>query len=70
MIGTQPVEGILLDMHTPMMDGRTMLDELHWAGHDKPVWVMAGESDIKMLRQLLDEGAQGFLIKPLSPQDN
>ncbi|WP_454061693.1 hypothetical protein [Candidatus Nitrospira salsa] len=29
MIGTQPVDGILLDMHTSMMDGRTMLDELH-----------------------------------------
>ncbi len=29
---------------------------------------MAGESDIKMLRQLLDEGAQGFIIKPLSPK--
>lgn len=37
MIGTQAVDSILLDMHTPMMDGRTMLDEKHWAGYDKPV---------------------------------
>lgn len=68
VIKTQPVDGILLDMHTPTMDGRTMLDELHWAGYEKPVWVMADESDIKMLRQLLDEGVHGFLIKPLSPK--
>jgi CheY-like chemotaxis protein/CBS domain-containing protein len=58
------VNGILLDMHMPMMDGRTMLDELRWSGHQMPVLMMSGESDERALRQLAQEGAQGFFLKP------
>ncbi|WP_447971684.1 response regulator [Nitrospira sp. M1] len=64
VVSRHAVDVILLDMHTPVMDGRTMLDELRWAGYHMPVWVMSGGSDIHMLRQLLQEGAQGFLVKP------
>ncbi|GJL55250.1 MAG: hypothetical protein NPIRA02_23820 [Nitrospirales bacterium] len=67
VVSRHTVDVILLDMHTPMMDGRTMLDELRWAGYHMPVWVMSGGSDIHMLRQLLQEGAQGFLVKPFHP---
>ena len=52
----------------PTMDGRTMLDELRWAGYKLPVWVMSGGSDVQALRQLLDEGAQGFFVKPFRLQ--
>jgi DNA-binding response OmpR family regulator len=58
------VDGILLDMHMPIMDGRTMLDELRWLGHQVPVLMMSGASDERALRQLLQEGAQGFFVKP------
>ena len=68
VLGTQSVNGILLDMHMPTMDGRTMLDELRWAGYKVPVWVMSGGSDVQALRQLLDEGAQGFFVKPFRLQ--
>jgi DNA-binding response OmpR family regulator len=64
VVATQSVDGILLDMHMPMMDGRTMLDELRWMGHQIPVWMMSGGTDRRALRQLLHEGAQGFFIKP------
>jgi DNA-binding response OmpR family regulator len=46
------------------MDGRTMLDELRWLGHQMPVLMMSGGSDERALRQLLQEGAQGFFLKP------
>ena len=58
------VDGILLDMHMPIMDGRTMLDELRWLGHQMPVLMMSGGSDERVLHQLLKEGAQGFFLKP------
>jgi CheY-like chemotaxis protein/predicted transcriptional regulator len=57
------VDGILLDMHMPIMDGRTMLDELRWLGHQMPVVMMSGGSDERVLRPLLKEGAQGFFLK-------
>jgi CheY-like chemotaxis protein len=68
IVATQSVDGIFLDMHMPIMDGRTMLDELRWLGYQLPVWVMSGGSDVQALRQLLHEGAQGFLIKPFQLQ--
>ena len=68
IVATHSVDGILLDMHMPIMDGRTMLDELRWEGHQLPVWMMSGGSDVQALRQLLHEGAQGFFIKPFQLQ--
>lgn len=64
IVERQSVDGILLDMHMPFMDGRTMLDELRWLGHQMPVLMMSGGSDERVLRQLLKEGAQGFFMKP------
>lgn len=64
LVECRPVDGILLDMHMPVMDGPTMLDELRWLGHQMPVLMMSGGSDERVLRQLLQEGAQGFFLKP------
>ncbi len=60
----QAVNGILLDMDMPIMDGRTMLDELRWLGPQVPVLMMPGAADERALRQLLQEGAQEFFVKP------
>jgi len=65
IVSRHSVNGILLDMHMPMMDGRTMLDELRWSGHQMPVLMMSGRSEERILRQLLQEGAQGFFLKPI-----
>ncbi len=68
VVSRQTVDGILLDMDMPIMDGRTMLDELRWLGHQMPVLMMSGASDERELRQLLQEGAQGFFVKPFRLQ--
>ncbi|MDH5698695.1 MAG: response regulator [Nitrospirota bacterium] len=68
LVANHAVEGILLDMHMPVMDGRTMLDELRWLGYQMPVLVMSGGLDLLALRQLLNEGAQGFFLKPFNLQ--
>jgi two-component system response regulator (stage 0 sporulation protein F) len=68
MVAKHAVEGILLDMQMPVMDGRTMLDELRWLGYQMPVLAMSGGLDLPALRQLLNEGAQGFFLKPFNLQ--
>ncbi len=68
VVAKHAVDGILLDMHMPVMDGRTMLDELRWLGYQMPVLIMSGGLDLPALRQLLSEGAQGFLLKPVTLQ--
>ena len=65
-VANHAVDGILLDMHMPVMDGRTMLDELRWLGYQMPVLAMSGGLDLPALRQLLNEGAQGFFLKPFN----
>ncbi len=62
---SRSVDGMLVALHMPIMDGRTMLSELRWLGHQMPVLMMSGESDERILPQLLMEGAQGFFSKPL-----
>lgn len=66
LIAGRPVDGILLDLDMPVMNGRTMLDELRWLGYEVPVVMMSGGADQKELRQFLNEGAQGFLLKPFT----
>ncbi|HSF07794.1 MAG TPA: response regulator [Nitrospirales bacterium] len=64
LAGRQSVDGMLVDIDMPIMDGRTMLSELRGLGHRMPVLMMSGESDEPIFRQLLMEGAQGFFLKP------
>lgn len=59
------VDGIMLvDMNMPIMDGRTMLSELRWLGHQMPVLMMSNESAEQVNPQLLMEGTQGFFLRP------
>jgi len=60
------VDGLLLDLEMPVMDGVTMLDELRWENYDLPVVVMSGGADHSTLQNLLQEGAQGCLMKPFT----
>jgi CheY-like chemotaxis protein len=66
VLSKQVVDGILLDIHMPVMSGQTMLDELRWLGYQTPVVVMSDGLDVSTLRQLVQEGAQGFTVKPFS----
>ncbi|MEO6202599.1 MAG: response regulator [Nitrospirales bacterium] len=64
VLGRHSVSGILVDMDMPIMDGRTMLNELRWLGYQIPVLFMSEKSDERTRHQVLMEGGQGFLSKP------
>lgn len=63
------IDGILLDLEMPVMDGWTMLDELRWRNDDVPVIVMSGGVPAASMRGLMREGAQGFLMKPFQLEE-
>ena len=65
LAGRRPVDGMLVDLDMPIMDGWTMLRELRWLGYQIPVLMMSNELDGQVHRQLLMEGAQGLVLKPL-----
>lgn len=64
---TTSIDGILLDLEMPVMNGWTMLDELRWQGSAVPVIVMSNEANQVSLRKLLKEGAQDYVVKPFNP---
>jgi CheY-like chemotaxis protein len=66
LLDTVLVDGVFLDFEMPIMDGPTMLDELRWRGHHMPVLVMTGGYDQPFLHNLVNEGAQGYLLKPFA----
>lgn len=68
LAGRCPVDGMLVDMDMPILDGRTMLRELRWLGYQIPVLMMSKDSDEQVHRQLLMEGAQGIFLKPFHLQ--
>ncbi|UCH90571.1 MAG: response regulator [Nitrospirota bacterium] len=66
VLARQKVDGILLDMDMPVMDGLTMLDELRWLGYPMPVVIMSGAVKVPSQHQRVEAGAQGFMSKPFS----
>ena len=66
ILDTVSLDGVLLDFDMPIMDGPTMLDERRWRGHHMPVLVMTGGYDQPFLHNLVNEGAQGYFIKPFA----
>lgn len=69
VVEAHSIDGILLDLEMPVMNGQTMLDELRWRNDEVPVIVMSGRVPWESMRNLLREGAQGFLTKPFRLED-
>jgi DNA-binding response OmpR family regulator len=67
VLRSTPIDGILLDLEMPVMNGWTMLDELRWQGCEVPVIVMSKEANHSKLRKLLEEGAQDYVVKACNP---
>jgi two-component system response regulator MprA len=57
---------IVLDMHMPRMDGRTLYRSLRSSGCSTPVLVLTADGSAAAAREL---GAQGHLAKPFAPED-
>ena len=63
------VEVILLDMRIPDMDGLTVLKKLREQGASVPITILTTSTDEKDLVQCLRNGAQGYLLKDMDPEE-
>ena len=59
------VDGILLDIQMPVMDGLTMLEHVRERYPKIPVMVMSAEANKGKLIQAMERGAYDFLLKPI-----
>ncbi len=67
--GMQNPDIIFLDLSLPDSDGLNSIDTLVAAARHVPVIVLSGSMDDSLYDDVLDHGAQGYLIKhDLSPE--
>lgn len=59
---------ILTDIQMPNMSGIEMAQAIREIDHHIPIIYISGYSDIDMIIDAIDAGADGFLLKPISKQ--
>ena len=63
-IKTKPVDLVILDYYTPVMNGGEFLDALHAAGLTPYVIMVTSANDTDIVRSLLNRGVTDYLVKP------
>lgn len=68
--GNDPVAALLVDINMPQMDGYSLVRELRqdpdW--QDRPVIMISTESELHDQDLAYQAGANGYLIKPVRPE--
>ena len=62
-----PIEGVLLDLHMPIMDGIQVLRELRIQQETVPVIMMTADPDDRRREEALSLGANHYVMKPIDP---
>jgi two-component system CheB/CheR fusion protein len=57
---------LVIDAYLPGMNGLTLLQRLHDAGHRLPAIMITGNSDVAIAVQAMKAGASDFIEKPIS----
>ncbi|WP_148616339.1 response regulator transcription factor [Nocardioides rubriscoriae] len=65
LVSSQRPDAVLLDLGLPDLDGRDVLALIR-AGGDLPVVITTARDDERDIVQLLDSGADDYLVKPFS----
>ena len=60
---------VLLDIRLPDISGLKVLEMLRRAGHAMPVLMMTADNRPEMVRDVMNTGGSGYLLKPFEPQD-
>jgi len=68
VLRSQSIDGLILDLQVPVMNGLTMLTQLRQRYADIPVIVLAGVDMTDSLLEALESGAHDYLTKPVSQQ--
>jgi DNA-binding NtrC family response regulator len=63
-VGMQQFDVVVTDVHLPGESGVDLARRLHVQRPDQPIVFMTGDSDAKIAREALADGAAGYLLKP------
>lgn len=63
-LDTVPVDLIILDYYTPLMNGAEFIDRLHAAGKAPAVIMVTSANDTDIVDGLLSRGVVDYLVKP------
>jgi len=66
--GTQPIDGMVLDLVMPDLDGLGVLARMREAGIDVPVIVQTAHGGIDNVVSVMRAGAADFVVKPVNPE--
>ncbi|MBW8078453.1 MAG: response regulator [Gallionella sp.] len=58
---------VLLDINMPKLDGMQALEEIHKASPATVVLMVSAEATLDKVREAMEKGAAGFVVKPLNP---
>lgn len=63
-VENNPIDGVLLDMKIPGMDGLEILNRIKSLHKDLPVVMMTGNGDADLISNAKELGADHFFMKP------
>ena len=66
MLGSQPVDLVLLDMHLPDGHGLDLLRQLRATGRPYDVIAVTSARDVDVVRQSVSQGVVAYLLKPFT----
>ncbi|MCW4467952.1 response regulator transcription factor [Flavobacterium sp. MFBS3-15] len=69
ILETTDIDLILMDIDMPVIDGIASMELLKSKGFDKPILMLTMHQSIKMIRDALEKGAQGYILKDASKSD-
>ncbi len=69
IIGSEPIDTILLDLRLGTEDGATVLDSVHKRMPDVPVLIITAHGSIETAVATMRRGAFGFVTKPFNSHD-
>jgi len=68
VLASTAIDGVLLDVQMPRMDGLMMLTYIRDQYPHIPVIMMTAEFNTHSLSQAMEQGAQDYLIKPIDSE--
>jgi len=68
MVQAGGIDAIVSDWNMPVMDGGQFVRALRAAGHLMPVIMVTVEADQNRVRELIQTGIQGYIVKPFKAE--
>lgn len=69
ILASNDIDVILLDIDMPILNGIACMELLKSKGYDKPIIMLTMHQSIKQIKDALEKGAQGYILKDASKDE-